>query len=69
MFALCKGKTDLFFATSAENIERAKRICRRCGVVSECLEEALDEPGLQGTWGATTERERRQLRRVMRSAG
>ncbi len=42
--------TDLFFP-------------ERCPVRAECLEHALTAPEEHGTWGGTSEPERRQLRR------
>jgi WhiB family transcriptional regulator, redox-sensing transcriptional regulator len=46
----------------------AKRICARCAVRAECLEYALSGADTwggitTGIWGATTPRERDQLRR------
>ena len=41
--------------------QRAKRICRNCDVVVECLAEALDERIEFGVWGGMTERERRKM--------
>jgi WhiB family transcriptional regulator, redox-sensing transcriptional regulator len=40
------------------------RICGRCPVRQECLEHALDSPGLVGVWGGTTEVERKWLLRA-----
>ena len=40
----------------------AKAICRRCPCRSECREYALNDPHLEGIWGATTERERIAIR-------
>jgi WhiB family redox-sensing transcriptional regulator len=46
-----------FFPTKGQRTDRAKAICGRCRVRSECLAYALehDDPGV---WGGTTERER-----------
>ena len=40
----------------------AKRVCARCPVRVECLEEALATPGMQGIWGGTNEKGRRKIR-------
>ena len=40
-----------------------RRLCGDCPVRAECLEYAMAEPDLVGTWGGTSERERRALRR------
>lgn len=42
----------------------AKAICGSCLVVAECLDYALDDPGLVGVWGGTSPRERGRLRRA-----
>jgi WhiB family redox-sensing transcriptional regulator len=39
--------------------QRAKRICRDCAVVRECLAHALQWPEDHGIWAATTPAERR----------
>lgn len=65
--ALC-AQTDpeLFFPRGPA--AQAKRICRACPVIAECLCYALSSPVvLSGVWGATTERERRGLRSLIAS--
>jgi len=59
--ASCKavGTDDLFVRGAAQN--RAKQICGRCTVKTECLSEALDNNMEWGVWGGMTERERRAL--------
>ena len=49
-----------------EQARRAKRICRDCPVVSECLEYALSNNLNEtddGIWGGMTPGERRELKR------
>ncbi|MGV9345123.1 WhiB family transcriptional regulator [Streptomyces spiralis] len=43
---------------------RAKAACRRCLIATACLQWALSHPGLtpEGSWAATTARERALLR-------
>ncbi|MFD8424968.1 WhiB family transcriptional regulator [Streptomyces sp. NPDC059668] len=53
---------DDLFADSPRQ-KRAKMICMRCPVRTECLAEALDERIEFGVWGGMTERERRDLLR------
>jgi WhiB family redox-sensing transcriptional regulator len=60
---------DVFFpvgstGTALEQIATAKRICRACQAVSECLEFALATNQEAGIWGGTTEEERRKLRKL-----
>ncbi len=43
--------------------EAAMAICRRCPVVDDCLAFALEHQEV-GVWGATTERQRREMRRA-----
>ena len=42
-------------------VARAKAVCNRCRVATECLEEAF-VVGPDGVWGGTTHAERRLLR-------
>jgi WhiB family transcriptional regulator, redox-sensing transcriptional regulator len=56
---------DLFFPAPADTAgaERAKKICRTCPVVRECLLMALTTRDEHAVLGATTPDERRKLRR------
>jgi WhiB family redox-sensing transcriptional regulator len=65
--AACRGAdTELFYwpesiraaETRAKEIEAAKRICRRCPVLSQCREWALDTGERHGVWGGLTAAER-----------
>ncbi|SNV19017.1 Transcription factor WhiB [Dermatophilus congolensis] len=56
------GPDELFVEGKAQ--QRAKRICRNCEVVIDCLAEALDERIEFGVWGGMTERERRKMLRL-----
>ena len=48
------------------NMRAAIAICNGCTIKQKCLEFALDNPSLQGIWGATSPRARNNLRVVMR---
>ncbi|MGV9348636.1 WhiB family transcriptional regulator [Streptomyces spiralis] len=67
--AACRGQDpDLFFpigttGPALAQIEQAKAVCRRCPVQDRCLEWALNTDQTIGVWGATTESERRGLKR------
>jgi WhiB family redox-sensing transcriptional regulator len=39
----------------------AKAICKRCPVVNECLQWALEQKEQHGIWGGMTTRERNRL--------
>jgi WhiB family transcriptional regulator, redox-sensing transcriptional regulator len=59
---------EMFFpvgttGTAIEQIESAKRVCNACDVSKACLEFALATNQESGVWGATTEDERRKLRK------
>jgi len=56
--ALCVDNTDLFFSGKDRDIERALRICNKCTVIHECLQEAISKPEQYGIWGGMTEDER-----------
>jgi WhiB family transcriptional regulator, redox-sensing transcriptional regulator len=60
---------ELFFPTGSsgpalDQINRAKAICCRCKVSTQCLEWALKTHQDAGIWGGKTEDERRALRRA-----
>lgn len=61
--AACVGHPlDLWFPAQGRSGGPAKTICATCPVHPECLQSALDDPGLVGIWGGTTESERDRLR-------
>ena len=66
--ACSREDTALFFPPDAERKgprfrreARAKAVCRRCPVISECLAHALRVEEPSGIWGALTEDERTHL--------
>jgi WhiB family redox-sensing transcriptional regulator len=67
--ALCRdSELDLFFpdgttGPAERQLEEAKAVCRRCAVTCDCLAFALETGQDAGVWGATSEDERRALRR------
>ena len=67
--ALCRDTDpDLFFPVGTTGpalaqIEAAKAVCRQCPALEECLEFALATNQEAGVWGATSEEERRVLRK------
>lgn len=64
--AACKGHdTDLWYPTRGDDSPRAKVICLRCPVQAECLDHALRHE-TNGIWAATSEKERRKIRRARR---
>lgn len=59
---------DLFFPVGTtgmalDQIEQAKAVCRACEAQPACLEFALATNQESGVWGATSEEERRKLRK------
>ncbi|WP_329172788.1 WhiB family transcriptional regulator [Streptomyces sp. NBC_01477] len=44
-------------------IEEAKRVCRRCPVMDQCRQWALETGQDAGVWGGLSEDERRSMRR------
>ncbi len=44
-------------------IAAAKSVCRRCPVMSDCLQWALESGQDAGVWGGASEDERRALKR------
>lgn len=64
---------DLFFpigttGQAIEQIEAAKAVCFTCEVRDACLEFALATNQESGVWGATSEEERRKLRKAWLAA-
>ncbi|MBA8827089.1 hypothetical protein FHX42_004473 [Saccharopolyspora lacisalsi] len=56
---------ELFFPVSdqaQQQIAAAKRVCASCPVRQACLQFALHSD-VEGLWGATTQQERKRLRR------
>jgi len=70
--ARCIGEDpELFFpvgsgGSAAEQIRRARSVCRACAVRLECLEWSLATCQDAGVWGGLDEEERRQIRRARR---
>jgi WhiB family transcriptional regulator, redox-sensing transcriptional regulator len=70
----CVGEDpDLFFPAGTspaalDQTERAKDVCSRCDVRTECLEWSLDTYQDAGVWGGLDEEERRRIRRARRTA-
>jgi WhiB family redox-sensing transcriptional regulator len=68
--AACRDtEPDLFFpigttGPALEQIEAAKAVCRMCEAQPACLEFALATNQESGVWGATSEEERRRLRKA-----
>jgi len=59
---------EIFFPhpSDRQGIANAKAICNTCPFVEACLKYAVNEPSLQGIWGATTQRQRETIRTRLR---
>jgi WhiB family redox-sensing transcriptional regulator len=60
---------EMFFPEDYEDrgvTERAKSICKSCPLTLDCLEYAMSDASLDGIWGGTTPRERKNMRRRKR---
>ncbi len=65
---LCRDREpSFFFPSDGVGVERARRVCATCPVVSECLEYALTYRIEHGVWGGASERERRRILRSRRA--
>lgn len=65
--ALCaEADPDDFFPEKGGITKDAKAICRRCGVIDECLQWALDNDERIGIWGGLSAKERALLVRARR---
>lgn len=66
---LCtEADPEAFFPERGGDVRPAKRICRQCPVIRQCLEYALENDERWGVWGGLSEMERRRLRRERRAA-
>jgi len=56
---------ELFFPpqSRSDRARWAKWVCQQCPPVEDCRRYAIERPELDGVWGGTTERERRQARK------
>lgn len=67
--AACRDEDpELFFPIGTTGpalvqVEEAKAVCRRCGVVDDCLAWALETGQEAGVWGGLSEDERRARKR------
>lgn len=62
--AACAGvDTNLFFTAGDYITADARALCDSCPVRDPCLDYALRQPEIQGTWAGTDQRQRRNLRR------
>ena len=69
--AACRGlgveeSRTIFFPSRGDSIDEARAICRRCPVTDKCLDFALANNCI-GVWAGTSDRQRRLLRRRVRS--
>ena len=56
---------DIFFPeyySDLKAVAKAKEICGDCWMQKQCLEYAMQDPRLDGIWGATTPLDRKRLR-------
>lgn len=62
--AACRGvSVEMFVGSRGSPAGPAKRICAGCDVRGPCLEFALSDASITGTWGGTTKQERARMRR------
>lgn len=55
---------SLFLPERGQSSEEAKRVCREeCAVRDNCLEESLGRQVVEGVWGGTSKRERKEIKR------
>lgn len=52
---------QVFFPSDGVGVDRARKICAGCPVVTLCLEHALENRIEHGVWGGCSERERRRI--------
>lgn len=57
----CAKTPEFFFMSGPQGMAEAKRLCRKCPFVQECLYEALKNDERFGVWGGMTPRDRSGL--------
>lgn len=68
--ANCLGQDiEIFYPEHGQHRPEALQLCKECDVQIECLAYALLYTERLGIWGGMGERERRPLRRKLRSVG
>lgn len=60
--------TDFFFGTDKHEVEAAIEFCSDCPVKTDCLEYAITNNIVDGVWGGASERERRRMKRSLKSS-
>jgi len=60
--------TDAFVVERGHDTLAGREVCESCLVRPECLDYAMADPEVQGTWGATSARQRAQIRMGRRAA-
>lgn len=60
---------NLFFPDSYSGVIKAKRICSKCPVSTQCLDYAMRNDINYGVWGGLGETDRLRLRKTRKSAG
>ncbi|MGN7781284.1 WhiB family transcriptional regulator [Mycolicibacterium sp. 22603] len=68
-YGLCRNVGSIMFfgaevedpPVRARRIAKAKRLCGRCPVATECLNHALTHAERYGIWGGLTTQERRKV--------
>ena len=50
-----------FFPSDGVGVDRARKICVGCPVLTRCLDYALEQRIDHGVWGGCSERERRRI--------
>ncbi len=65
---LCRDlDPELFFPSDGAGVIKAKKVCKKCKVMDNCLEYALANRVDHGVWGGASERERRRILKKRKS--
>ena len=56
------AETALFFVERGGDPRPAREACAGCPVKGPCLDYAMADRSIKGTWGGTSERERQRMR-------
>jgi WhiB family redox-sensing transcriptional regulator len=67
-FSLCKGMDpDFFHPEQHTSVNKQKEVCAKCPVEGQCREYALTMVIRSGIWGGTSENQREDMRRELKT--
>ena len=63
----CRKDPDLFWSLNEQDIDAAKKLCRKCPLLIGCRKFAITDNQNEGVWGGLSPDERRKVKRAERA--